>query len=56
VNHSVVIDAGQVPQLGMRRGLNPSQLLRKGLDALLSRQWICHCFEAGKGTRPARPV
>ncbi|GGH58682.1 HD family phosphohydrolase [Comamonas phosphati] len=44
------------PQLGIRRGLNPSRLPPKVLDALLPRQRICYYFEAGKGTRPADSV
>lgn len=44
------------PQLGIRRGLNPSRLPRKVLDALLPRQRICYYFEAGKGAQPAKSV
>lgn len=44
------------PQLGIRRGLNPSRLPRKVLDALLPRQRICYYFESGKSAGPAKPV
>lgn len=44
------------PQLGIRRGLNPSRLPRKVLDALLPRQRICYYFEKGSGVGPAKTL
>lgn len=44
------------PQLGIRRGLNPSRLPREVLDALLPRQRICYYFEKAVGMGPAKAV
>lgn len=52
----LLMELQESPQLGIRRGLNPSRLPRKVLDALLPRQRICYYFEKGMGVGPAKSI
>ena len=47
-----MVDLENVPELGIRRSLRPSQLPRDALDYLSPRQRICYFFERAVDAGP----